>query len=194
MAFPRNLYELPRKLLGFHAMLAFRTRPSRAALEERVAALEAESQIRNLLNRYAYGYDGDDLDHLKQIYSDDCVVVNRHGTFIGPEAIRANYQRGVNARAVSFHHLSNIEIALEPSNDEAWVTGYIYNLTVKDGTAGGAMASCVFHVRRTGGVWLVHECRVVVTNQHDFLPRAARESNKKPVPTKPQTVAELIDE
>jgi ketosteroid isomerase-like protein len=194
MSFPKTLYELPRKLLGFHAMLAFRPRPSRAALEERVAVLEAESQIRNLLNRYAYGYDGDDLDHLKLIYSDDCLLVNRHGTFVGPGAIRANYQRGVNARAVSFHHLSNVEISLEPSNAEAWVTAYIYNLTVKDGTGGGAMASCVFHVKRNAAGWLVHECRVVVTHQHDFLPRAARESNKKPVPTRPETVAELIDE
>lgn len=193
MSFPKNLYELPRKLLGFHNMLALRPRPARISIEDRLAALEAESEIRNLLNRYAYGYDSGALDDMKQIYSDDCLLINRHGTFIGPDAIRANYKRGVEANSQSFHHMSNVEIHVEAGNAEAWATGYLYNLTMKEGTAGGAMASCVFHLKRTSGQWKVHECRVVVTNQHDFVTRQARESNKKPPPTHPETVADLID-
>lgn len=93
MNFPKTLYELPRGLLGAHTKLAsWRSEKPVDRLEDRVASLEVELAARDLLNQYAYFYDAKDLDGLMRLYSEDCVVVNRRGTYIGPAAIRANYQ------------------------------------------------------------------------------------------------------
>jgi hypothetical protein len=195
MNWPRSLFELPRTLLGLHVSAAKQPRTDTPSLEDRVAVLELEAEARRVLCQYAYCYDAGDLDGLMDIYTDDCVVVNRQGTWAGREAIRENYARAISQRHRSFHHLADIAIWPSPSRTEAWVTGYIHNLMVRESGPGGAMASFVFHLRRDGSELKVCECRIVVSNQHSYGPPGARPHSSAPVsPTRPETVADLLDD
>jgi ketosteroid isomerase-like protein len=195
MRWPRSLRELPRTLLGSH-VLAAKNRPSElGSLEERVAVLEIEAAARNLLLRYAYCYDAGDLDGLMEIYAEDCIVVSRRGTYVGTDAVRENYARAVSERKVSFHHIANSAVWPSPDRTEAWVTGYLHNLLVRESGPGGAMSSFVFHIRRDDGEWKVVETRIAISNQHSYGPAGARTHIPKPVePTRPETVADLIDD
>jgi ketosteroid isomerase-like protein len=194
MRLPTSLYDLPRTLLGFHVAQTAPGPPTAASLEDRVARLEARAEISTLLNRYAYCYDAGDIENMMSIYSDDCVLVNGSGTFIGTDSIRSNYEQAILDRAVAFHHLADVEIILSDDNLEGWATGYLHNLAVRDGNPGGTMASFVFHVRKNGMGWLVAECRIAVTNQHSFGPPTKRSPVPKIAkPTRPDTVADLFD-
>jgi len=195
MALPATLYDLPRSLLGFHVELTARAAAPRGTLEERVARLEAREVIQRVLNRYAYSYDAGDIENMMAIYSDDCLLVNGAGTFAGAAAIRTNYEQAILERGLAFHHLSDVEIAIGDGLDDAWATGYLHNLAVRDGNPGGTMASCVFHLKPLDGVWKVVECRIAVSGQHSFGPPAPR----RPVPhvarpTGKATTAELFDD
>jgi ketosteroid isomerase-like protein len=197
MSLPKSLYDLPRTLLGFHVALSRRPAPRSGAagsLEQRVARLEATLDITRLLHQYAYAYDDGDIEAMMEIYSDDCVIINHRGTFAGTESIRSNYEEAISARGYAFHHLADVEISTSEDISEGWATGYLHNLAVRDGNAGGTMASCIFHVRRFEDRWKVVECRIVVTNQHSYEP--AKKRNPVPDiarPTSPETVAALID-
>jgi ketosteroid isomerase-like protein len=189
---PKSLYDLPRTLFGSHIAFA-RQRTRTKSLEDRLAVLELESAARNLLNQYAYCYDGGDLDRLMDIYADDCVVVNKHGTFAGVAAIRANYERAINDCDISFHGLSNVEVSPSEDRASAWVVGYLYNLAVRKNEPTGTMASFVFHIaRQAAGGWKVTESRIVISNQHSFAPRVTP-SGISPPPTNPSTADDLID-
>src|ERR1700722_10836097 len=191
MGMPKSIYNLPRTLFGSHIALARRQTRTRS-LEDRLAVLELESAARNLLNQYAYCYDGGDLDCLMDIYADDCIIVNRHGTFAGVAAIQANYERAINDCEVSFHRVSNVEVSPSDDRTSAWITGYLYNLAIRKGEPTGTMASFVFHIglQESGG-WKVTESRIVVSNQHGFAPRMS--SSGVSPPTNPSTTDDLID-
>jgi ketosteroid isomerase-like protein len=196
MTWPSTLYELPRTLLGLHAWIAKNPPVSDGTLEDRIAILEVEAAARRVLLRYAYCYDAGDVEGLMEIYSEDCVVVNPRGTFVGRDAIRLNYGQAIDEREVAFHHLSNVAVAASPDRAEAWVSAYMYNLAIRDGNAGGTVASCIFHIRRHDhGAWKVVEFRNVISGQHGFGPQAARERKSPPLtPTRPETVADLLDD
>jgi ketosteroid isomerase-like protein len=192
---PTSLYDLPSTLLGFHVQLASRQPPEDSSIEHRVARLEARNDIQRVLHLYAYSYDAGDIDRMMSIYSDDCVLVNGGGTFEGLDSIRSNYEQAILERGYAFHHISDIEIAIDDDLRSGWATGYLHNLAVRDGNPGGTMASCVFHLGKREGQWKVIECRIAVSEQHSFGPPLAR----KPVgsvlrPTRPETVADLLDE
>jgi ketosteroid isomerase-like protein len=194
MKLPQTLHDLPRTLLGFHLSLASYD-PQAETLEDRVKVLEVEAAAHRLLNKYAYAYDAGDVEAMMTIYSEDCVLINNKGTFAGAAAIRANYEQAVEERALAFHHLANLEVQSSDERTEAWVTGYLHNLAVRWGKAGGTMATCVFHIRNLGGEWKVVECRIVVSNQHSFgLPDARPAVGTPAVPTGQLTVADLFDE
>lgn len=194
MKLPRSLYDLPRTLLGFHVQLA-RNTPRADSMEDRLRILEVEAAARRLLNRYAYAYDAGDVDAMMSIYSDDCVLINNKGTYQGAAAIRANYEYAVAERALAFHLLGDVEVQSSDDRTEAWVTGYLHNLAVRWGNAGGTMATCVFHIRDINGEWKVVESRIVISNQHSFAPPHARPVvGTPPVPTSSASVADLFDE
>ena len=190
---PKTLSELPGRLLGFHVQVVKSPVETDGSIEDRLRVLEVEAAARRLVDRYAYCYDAGDIDGLIEIYDEHCVVVNRHGTFVGRDAIRGNYERAVADRAVSFHHLANVQVWPAPSRAEAWATGYIHALSVRDGVAGGSMASFVFHLREEAAGWRIVESRIAISDKHSFGPPRERRTTSPPVPTRPETVADLID-
>jgi ketosteroid isomerase-like protein len=189
---PRRLTELPRGLLAFHAWLAMRERPTEQALAKRVARLEAELEVRDLLNRYAYCYDAKDIDALMSIYSEDCVLVNHRGTYNGRAAIRANYSAAMDASQLSFHNLTNLQIGISPDLGEAWATGYLYTVSVTEDGPWAAAATCVFHLQRREGRYVAVESRIHVSSRHSLGPEPKQSSLERPTPTESATSEELV--
>jgi ketosteroid isomerase-like protein len=196
MELPQSLYELPRSLLGFHVALVKgqRSRTRAGSVEERLTKLEADRDIRTVINQYAYCYDEGDLDGLMNIYSDDCRLINNKGTFVGHAAIRDNYAQNIDERTMGFHHVTDIQIVLDTSATSAWASGFLYNVAVRDGAPTGTMASCLFHLAVRNDIWQVTESRIVISNRHRFLTREVPDLGTPAYATAAGTVADLIDD
>jgi ketosteroid isomerase-like protein len=196
MDLPQSLYDLPRSLFGFHVALVkgSRSRARAGSVEDRLARLEAESDIRTVINQYAYCYDEGDLDGLMQIYSADCRLINNKGTFVGQQAIRDNYAQNIDERSFGFHHVTDIQIGLDAEATSAWASGFLYNVAVREGNPTGTMASCLFHLAIRDDIWQVVESRIVVSNRHRFLPREVPAQGSPGYATETGTVADLIDD
>jgi ketosteroid isomerase-like protein len=196
MKLPETLYELPRTLLGFHVQLVKQADKNNrsATIEDRLSRLEAERDIRTVINQYAYCYDEGDLDGLMDIYSHDCRLINNKGTFVGTDAIRANYADNISDRSFGYHHVSDVQIVLDDDGTAAWVSGFLYNLAVRNSVATGTMANCVFHLKVLGDSWKVVESRITVGNRHEFLPRQPVRDSIPSYATGSETVADLIDD
>jgi ketosteroid isomerase-like protein len=193
--FPKTLYELPRSLLGAHTKLAsWRPEKPGEALEARVVRLEVELAARDLLNRYTYFYDAKDLDSLMRLYSDDCVVVNRRGTYVGPAAIRANYQYSIESSRLSFHNATNVQVAVAPGGSEAWLTAYLYAIHIRTEGPAGIAATCVFHIAKRPDQFKIIESRIVVSDRHLLGPTPPRWTERVPAPTRAQTSEDLISD
>jgi ketosteroid isomerase-like protein len=196
MELPRTLYELPRTLFGFHVVITkrARNRVGGSTLEERLDRLEAERDIRALIHQYAFCYDEGDLDGLMEIYSADCRLINNKGTFVGQDAIRANYTDNIADRSVGFHHVTDIQLALADDAQSGWAVGFLYNVAVRDGVSTGTMANCVFHVAVIDNDWHVTESRITISNRHRFESRdVPLIATSPPYATSSETVADLID-
>lgn len=196
MKLAESLYDLPRTLLGAHVQFVqqARHRDRGRSLDERVARIEAEQDVRALVNQYAYCYDEGDIDGLMDIYSDDCRLVNNKGTFVGTAAIRANYQDNISGRAFGYHHVTDVQVVLDDAATTAWASGFLYNVAVRKGIATGTMANCLFHVTVRDGRWQVIESRIAIGNRHEFLPRDVPPDTVSPHATDSATVADLIDD
>jgi ketosteroid isomerase-like protein len=196
MDLPSTLYDLPRTLLGSHTLIVKAARAPRdgGSVEQRLARLEAERDVRAVLNQYAYCYDEGDIDGLMEIYSEDCRLISDKGTFVGTEAIRATYSLNIGQREYGYHHVNDVQVVLDDDATSAWASGFLYNLAVRGGAATGTMANCLFHLAVRDGRWQVIESRIVVSNRHSMPPRDT------PPPTVPEwatssgTVADLIDD
>jgi uncharacterized protein (TIGR02246 family) len=196
MDLPSTLYDLPRTLLGSHTLFVKAARAPRTgdSVEQRLARLEAERDVRALVNQYAYCYDEGDIDGLMEIYSDDCRLISDKGTFVGTEAIRATYTLNIGQREYGYHHVNDVQVLLDDDATTAWVSGFLYNLAVREGAATGTMANCLFHVAVRDGRWQVIESRILVSNRHRMEPRDTPPPSIAAWATSPGTAADLIDD
>lgn len=194
MEWPKSRHDLPRTLLGTHTWAATRPAQRVEALEARVRDLEIELAARQVIYRYAFCYDAGDLDRLVGAYTDDCVVVNRNGTFVGRETVRANYARALAGRSISFHHVGDVYVVPGPDRTDAWATGYLYAMNVKHGQSGGSMASFAFHLREERGEWKIAESRIHVSGRFSFGEPPKHEAQPPSEPTEPESVRDLLDD
>ncbi|HEX5121131.1 MAG TPA: SgcJ/EcaC family oxidoreductase [Pseudonocardiaceae bacterium] len=196
MKLAESLYDLPRTLLGAHVRIVkqARLRDHGRPLADRIARIEADQDIRAVINQYAYCYDEGDLDGLMEIYSDDCRLVNNKGTFVGTDAIRANYQQNIHDRTFGYHHVTDVQLVLDDTATTAWASGFLYNVAVRKQVATGTMANCLFHLTVRDGRWQVIESRIAIGNRHEFAPRNLPATTPPPYATDPATVDDLIDE
>jgi hypothetical protein len=196
MDLPPTLYALPRTLLGSHTLFvrAARQRRPHDTVGQRLTRLEAERDVRTVVNQYAYCYDEGDIDGLMEIYSDDCRLINDKGTFEGSAAIRENYRHNVGQRSYGYHHVNDVQVLLDDDATEAWVSGFLYNLAVREGVATGTMANCLFHLALRDDRWQVVESRIVVSNRHTMKARETPRATTSPWATSTGTVADLIDD
>jgi ketosteroid isomerase-like protein len=192
MGTPKTIFDLPRSVFGPHAWVAEQRRALTGSLDSRVARVEAELAIRDLINAYTYFYDAKDIDRLMNIYSDDCVLVNPRGTYIGTQAIRANYEGLKGGTDLIFHHANNVVVALADDSSEGWATAYLYSVSLRaNGARAATMGTYVFHVARRGDEWKVIECRITDDDRHTFGPPPEIARGTVPTPTRPETSRDL---
>lgn len=104
-------------------------RPRPASLEERIALLEAEQDVRDLLTRYAYAWDSRDIDGCLALFAEDAVLITTRGTYEGRAAIQANYAGMSQGKQAgqgigSVHRPVNVLVRVEPGLQQAWLTAY----------------------------------------------------------------------
>lgn len=131
------------------------------SLEARLRRVEHEMAIRDLLVKYAYAYDSNDLDRVVSVFSDDCVLVNPRATFVGADAIRVNYAHLISTRRYSFHHVTNVQVRLNAALDEAAASSYWTDKHVgKSGSIDGSDGTYTDRLRLIGGQWKIVERRI----------------------------------
>jgi uncharacterized protein (TIGR02246 family) len=179
-------------MFGAHTLLTrLRSAPARRDLEGRVRLLEAERSARELVHAHAYAFDAKDVDLLLELYADDAVLVNSFGTWRGREAIRRSHEHDAAKTSYSFHNLTNVVVTVGESGDEAWVSAYLQNVQARAADVQGTIATGLFHVRESGGVWKIVECRTAPAGKHALQPAAGSAEPGRPEPSDPQTSADL---
>jgi uncharacterized protein (TIGR02246 family) len=94
--------------------------------------LREETAVSNLLSRYAYTFDSRDLDGIMQFFTDDCAIINPHGTFWGAAAIRAHYEHILRVNRHTFHLWSNVVVGLSDDLHSGRVSAYFLAMLERD--------------------------------------------------------------
>lgn len=138
-------------------------------MAERVAVLEAEDEIRDLLTAYTYYHDANDVDRLVSVLHPDCELKAMQGTFKGKETIRKFFKGHVGKNTPhaiwdTKHHITNETIRVMPGCKEAWATAFfLVTLTTKEadkevGAIGGGLFT--YNLVKKNGRWLVYRWKI----------------------------------
>lgn len=185
MAIPGRPFfsALNRRMWGpFAEILALA--PSRAGeLEARVARLEAEREVLELHLRYTYAYDANDVEGVMRCFHDDCVLVNPRGTYVGRDAIAANYTYLVGRRRLSFHSTTNVVVRVSEDGREAGMTAYLNAVTVQASAAlVGLSGTYVDRLAKTNDGWRILERRITANLRYQLPPEPKTDAAVPPPP------------
>jgi hypothetical protein len=177
---------LSRDMWRTHIDNANHPGPETATLENRVRRIEEETAIGDLLVKYAYSYDSNNIASVMTVFDDSCVLINPRGTYVGAEAIRACYSHLFTTRRYSFHHVTNVTIRLSDDMEEAVSTTYWTDKHVgATGSIDGSDGTYTDRLRKTKAGWQIIERRItanifyVMTPLPDSWPPI-------PTPTRPE--------
>jgi uncharacterized protein (TIGR02246 family) len=132
-----------------------------ATVEQRVQRIEEEGAIRDLLVKYCYSYDSNDIDGVMSTFSNDCTLVNPRGTFVGADAIERNYAHLFTTRRYSFHHVTNVTVRFNQQMNQAAVTSYWSDKHVgKSGSIDGSDGTYTDRVKKLDDEWRISERRI----------------------------------
>lgn len=161
-------------------------------LDARIRLLEEERAIRDLLIKYAYCYDANNVPGVVSVFDKDAVLTNPRGTFVGSEEIRRCYEHLITTRRYSFHHVTNITVRLSEDMNEALATTYWTDKHVgRSGSIDGSDGTYVDRLRKSGADWRIVERRItanifyVMTPIPDPWPPV-------PSPTRPENTREWV--
>jgi hypothetical protein len=168
---------------GVHHALARAPRPRPDSIEDRLELIESELAARDVLCRYAYFYDGKDIDGLMSVFHPEAKVVNPRGTYIGADAIRANYEFLMGLFRIVFHYAPNVMVRV--LDGSAWVTSYLLSVGVVGDGFNANCSSYVARLVRHGGHWRIKEMRITSNVPIDLQRRAdaMRGFGEPPEPT-----------
>jgi len=147
-----------------------RPRSTDASLDE----LREELAVREALARYTYSFDQGDLDGVLTFFTDDSVVIDRHGkTHTGFDEVRANYKRLIETTHRRFHLWTNVVVRFSEGLREAWQIAYFHAYLEPLGgppqALGGRAAD---HMVKRDGQWRMRQRSVSV--DLDYALDAAR--------------------
>ena len=163
------------------------------ALEQRIQLVEEELAVRDLLAKYTYCYDGNDLDGTMSVFHDDCVLINPRGTYVGKEAIRRNYEYLIAQRKFTFHYVTNVAVRLLDDGRQARMTAYHYSVSVSHNgglaAVGGTYADRLIKVDEQ---WKIIERRITLNYRHVLSPEPPSSATPPPCPSIAETSGDLI--
>ncbi|MGF7154808.1 nuclear transport factor 2 family protein [Novosphingobium gossypii] len=83
-----------------------------STLEDRIARLEAESQIRQLIARYCFTIDDRDIDAIRALFAPDAVLKSADGVMnaTGVDAIMAQYDGRFDVLGPGHHFMHDVQI------------------------------------------------------------------------------------
>jgi uncharacterized protein (TIGR02246 family) len=90
------------------------------AIEDRIALLEADLELRDVLARYIDALDSGDLEAIMRFIHDDCVIVGPRGTLVGKDEIRRDYEFILANSTARVHRATNVVVRVVADN-EAWI-------------------------------------------------------------------------
>ncbi len=161
------------------------------SLEERIALIEAERDVRDLLTRYVYNWDARDLQGCVAMFTEDARLITTRGTYEGRDAIRANYEGMALGKQPgegegSLHRPVNVLVRVEPGLQEAWLTAYWHVMAQVRSLLGNYFMRLV----KTSEGWRIADCRIA----WDFYSKHELPTEPYPVidnasgrPTSPET-------
>jgi uncharacterized protein (TIGR02246 family) len=135
--------------------------PSRGSLAERITHLEAEREIRDVLDAYSVHYDAGDVDAVSELFAEDAVLRNLLGEHIGREAIKENYAFMTSHLAQSMHFITNVTVRVD-SPDSARAASYLHSIATRrrDGYTYGTGGTYSDRLVRRDGRWQIIEREV----------------------------------
>jgi hypothetical protein len=152
-----------------------KTTATLASLEQRIDALNAEDQARNLQNAYGYYIDRKMWDDVIDLFTSDGVLeISGVGTYEGAANIRRALERdgpaGLTPGQLNDHPLFDTLIEIAPGSGEARVRGLDLGM-LGDFSSGKAQWSVSVFVNRfvkQDGVWKIREMRVFPLSRNDY--------------------------
>jgi ketosteroid isomerase-like protein len=105
--------------------------PAGATESDIIRILNDEAEITAAFRQYHLYYEAGEMDLLMDVFTEDCVVVNPRGTFIGREAER-EYLAYLCRRQVFHLHLATNVMVRVVGRDEAWLSAYWHGMSVID--------------------------------------------------------------
>jgi hypothetical protein len=144
-----------------------KTTATLAQLEQRIDALNAEDQARNLQNAYGYYIDRKMWDDVTDLFTSDGVLeIVGAGRHTGPAGIRKALERdgpaGLKRGELNDHPLFDTMIEIAPGGMEARVRGLDLGILGDFSSARAQWSVSVFSNRfvKQDGVWKIREMRV----------------------------------
>jgi 3-phenylpropionate/cinnamic acid dioxygenase small subunit len=161
-------------------------------LEHRIDRLEAELEVRDLLNRYACLYDGNNLEAFLEVFHEDALLVASRGTYVGADAIRRNYGWLISLRQFSFHYINNVSVRFTDDSN-SWVSCYyqavqLHPSNVLDSTGG----TYIHHLTKRGGNWRIAETRITANFRQVLNAEPGPPRPGSPEPTNPETSKDWV--
>jgi hypothetical protein len=151
------------------------TRSTLASLEQRIDALNAEDQARNLQNAYGYYVDRKMWDDVTDLFTSDGVLeIGGAGRHDGPAQIRRALERdgaaGVKSGQLNDHPLFDTMIEIAPDGLEARVRGLDLGMIGDFDSGKGYWSASVFTNRfvKQDGIWKIREMRVFPLLEADY--------------------------
>ncbi|CAN5793207.1 hypothetical protein BH09PSE5_BH09PSE5_46780 [soil metagenome] len=133
--------------------------------EARLQRLEDEVAIRDLLNRYTYFYDGNDLEGTMTVFDDECKLVNPRGTYVGKDAIRVNYAHLISTRKFSFHAATNVIVRFVDGGDAVMSAFYNSIGIYPSGSLAMVGGTYVDRLSKKSGEWKIIERRITYNHR-----------------------------
>jgi ketosteroid isomerase-like protein len=174
--------------------LAARPRCVDQTPEGRALVLHEEAEVIDLFRRYHFHYDAGNVDAVMELFTDDCVVVNPRGTYIGPAAIRSNYEFLTGRRFFIQHFGTNHLVRFEEGMQEAWLGAFYYSIVIYGtGKAFAVGGTYLDRLRKeSDGQWRIFEQRITGNYRTPVPPAELRKGNP-PTPTSTRSSEDLIE-
>jgi len=168
-----------------------KTTATLASLEQRIEALNAEDQARNLQNAYGYYIDRKMWDDVTDLFTSDGVLeIGGIGIYDGPANIRRALERdgpaGLKHGELNDHPLFDTMIEIAPGGVEARVRGLDWGMLGDFSGAKAQWSVSVFHNRlvKQDGVWKIREMRVFPLFKTDYNQGWGKSRIVDPAPAK----------
>ncbi len=144
-------------------------------LEARIAALNAEDEVRNLQNAYGYYVDQKMWDDVVDLFDADGVVeISGAGLFPGKDGIRRAMERmgeqGLSQGQFNEHPSFDVIVTVMPGAREAYARGMVMGMRSKELNGPSSWEFSTFRNRfvKEGGLWKIREMRIYPTMVADY--------------------------